>query len=89
MFTTSITIVQTLKDYKTVFISLIVGILLKMILNTKLIVAFCKMGAVPYYGIITASILGYLTSFIICLVVLKIKYKINYENTIKNFIDRY
>ena len=45
------------------------------------------MGAPAYYGIITASILGYLTSFIICLIVLRVKYKINYEESIKNFFD--
>lgn len=87
LFTAIITIVQTLKDYKTVFISLIVGLLIKFLLNTKLIIAFCKMGAPAYYGIITASILGYLTSFIICLIVLRVKYKINYEESIKNFFD--
>jgi len=87
LFTATITIVQTLKDYKTVFISLLVGVLIKIVLNTKLIIAFCKMGAPAYYGIITASILGYLTSFIICLIVLRVKYKINYEECIKNFID--
>lgn len=87
LFTAVITIVQTLKDYKVVFISLIVGVLIKILFNTKFIIAFCKMGAPAYYGVITASILGYLSSLIICLIVLRVKYKINYEETIKNFID--
>lgn len=87
LFTAVITIVQVLKDYKVVFFSLFSGVIVKILLNTKLIIAFCKMGAPAYYGVITSSILGYLISFIICLVVLKFKYKVNYEDTLKNFID--
>ena len=87
LFTAVITIVQVLKDYKVVFFSLLSGVIVKILLNTKLIIAFCKMGAPAYYGVITSSILGYLISFIICLVVLKFKYKVNYEDTLKNFID--
>ena len=87
IFTAAITIVQTLKDYKTVFISLLIGVLVKVLLNTKLIVVFYKMGLPAYYGIITSSVLAYLIPLIICLVVLKVKYKINYEKTIKNTID--
>lgn len=87
LFTTIISIMQALKDYKTVLISLAVGVVLKAFLNTNLIVAFYKMGLPPYYGVITATIIGYLTSFIICLLVLKSKWKINYESLVKNFID--
>ncbi len=87
LFTAAITIVQTLKDYKTVFISLLTGVIIKVLLNTKLISVFYKMGLPAYYGIITSSVLAYLIPLIICLVVLSIKYKINYEKTIKNTID--
>ncbi len=87
IFTAAITIVQTLKDYKTVFVSLFVGVLLKVLLNSKLILAFYKMGLPAYYGVITSSVLAYFISLVICLVVLRRKYKINYEKTIKNTID--
>ncbi len=87
MFTAAITIIQTLKDYKMVFISLFCGVVVKVLLNTKLIIAFYKMGLPAYYGVITATIIAYLLSFIICLIALKVKYKINYESSIKNFID--
>lgn len=87
LFTATVSIVQVLKDYKTVFISLIVGVLLKLFLNNNLVSAFYKMGLPAYYGVITASIIGYLVSFIICLIVLHYKYEVNYENVIKNFMD--
>ena len=41
----------------------------------------------PYYGFITASILGYLLSLIICLIALTKKYQINFEYFVKNIID--
>ena len=87
LFTATVSIVQVLKDYKVVIISLLVGVILKLLLNDNLMIAFYKMGFPAYYGIITATILGYLVSFIICLVCLKVKFKVNYEELIKNFID--
>lgn len=87
LFTASISIIQVLKDYKTVFISLIVGVILKVVLNTNLIGTFYKLGLPAYYGVITASIVAYLVSFIICLVVLHTKYKVDYEMTVKHFLD--
>ena len=87
LFTSTISIVQVLKDYKTVIFSLFIGVVLKFLLNNNLITAFYQMGLPAYYGAITASFIGYFVSFVICIIQLKRKYKINYENFIKNFID--
>lgn len=87
LFTAMVTTLQSLKDYKAVFVSLIVGVVIKMLLNTNLLVAFNKMHFPAYYGVITASILGYLVSFIICLVILKVKYGVSYEKVLKDFIE--
>jgi len=87
LFTAMVTTLQSLKDYKSVFVSLIVGVVIKMLLNTNLLVAFNKMHFPAYYGVITASILGYLVSFIICLVILKVKYGVSYEKVLKDFIE--
>lgn len=87
LFTATISIVQVLKDYKTVFISLVVGVIFKVILNTNLIETFSKLGLPAYYGVITASLVAYAVSFIICLIVLHSKYKVEYEETVKNFLD--
>ena len=87
LFTSLVTVIQVLKNRKIVFISLITGVTLKILLNNHLLRAFTKFGFPPYYGVITASIVGYLASIIICFVVLRSKYKINFESFIKNFID--
>ena len=87
LFTASISIVQVLKDYKSVFISLVAGVLLKILLNNSLMISFSQLGLPAYYGVISASIIAYFVSFIICLIVLRMKYKVDYENTVKNFMD--
>lgn len=87
LFTSTISIVQVLKDYKTVIISLAIGVVLKLFLNDNLIIAFYQMGLPAYYGVITASILGYFVSFLICIIHLKLKFKLNYEDMTKNIID--
>lgn len=87
LYTTAVTIVQVLKDYKTVFISLLAGAGLKLLLNVSLMNSFNKMGLPPFYGNISATIIGYLVSLIICLYVLHKKYNINYEITLKETIN--
>ena len=86
LFTSTLTIVQVLKDYKVVFISLLVGFLTKVFLNVPLLYAFPKMGLPSYYGSITATLLGYLIPSFIALIFLHHKYKVNYEQSIKRFI---
>ena len=87
LFTVSVSIMQVFKYYKGVFISLISGIILKLLLNVNLIRAFYKMGLPAYYGSITATIIGFLVSFVVCLVILHKKYNVNYEATLKSFMD--
>lgn len=82
-----VTILQCYKDYKGMFISLSIGVVLKLILNNNLLYAFNKMSFPAYYGVITASIIGYFTTFIIALILLKKKYGVSYENLIKNLVD--
>ena len=79
--------IQTLKDKRIVLISLVTGVLIKIILNNYLIRAFYNINMPAHYGAITASIIGYLVSSIICLYVLKNKYKINFEEIVNNFIN--
>lgn len=78
---------QSFKEYKIILYSLLSGLIVKLFLNTSLINAFYKMGLPAYYGAITASILGYLVTIIICFIVLHVKYGINFESFIKNTID--
>lgn len=87
LFTSSVTTVQILKDYKVVFLSLISGFVTKVLLNIPLLYGFQKMGLPAYYGSITATILGYLICTFICLIFLNKKYKVDYEETIKVFLE--
>lgn len=87
LFTAMVTILQTLNDYKMVFISLIVGVIIKIVCNKYLLVVFYQMNLPAYYGVITATILGYFTSFIIALVYVKRRYQISFEKTTHYFID--
>lgn len=87
IFTSSITTVQVLKDYKMVFIALISGFMTNLILNVPLMFAVNHMGLPAYYGCITATILGYLCCSFICLIFLNRKYKVDYEDTIKRLLD--
>lgn len=87
LFTLVVSIVQSFKNNRVIFYSLFIGFLLKVFLNTNLISAFYKIGIPAYYGVITASIIGYAVVILICLVVLHFKYKVNYEQVTKNTID--
>ena len=87
LFTVVISIMQVFKDYKTVFWSLFLGVILKFILNNSLISVFYKIGVPAYYGVISATIISYLVSFIICIFILCFKYDISFEDVIKSTVD--
>ena len=87
IFTFLITILQVFKDYKILIVCLLSGILTKIILNINLLRTFYSIGFSPYYGVVFATILGYLVSIVICLIVLFKKYNINFEVLFKRFID--
>ena len=87
IFTATTTIIQLLKEYKTLYLSLISGILIKISFNIPFIYGFNKMGLPAFYGAITATILGFLIPVIICMRSLKTKYKVNFEVTLKEFLN--
>lgn len=87
LYIAAITICYELKDYKLIMGSFISGLLLKILINVSLIKDIYNLGLPGYYGPILASILGYFLSLIICLVVLNIKYNINYEKTVNQIFN--
>lgn len=87
LFTASVTILQLLKEYKQVFISLLTGLLTNALLNIPLLYAFHNMGLPAYYGSTTSTILGYLACSYLALRYIGKKYKISYEETIKRVIN--
>lgn len=86
-YTTAVTIVQVLKDYKTVFISLFIGTLLKSLLNVYLMTSFKEIGLPAYYGCITATIIGYFVSLIICMIALHKRFDIRYKKTFRELLN--
>ncbi len=82
-YTALVSIVQVLKYYKEVLISLVIGVTLKLGLNVFLINLFANLGFVPVYGSITATIIGYSVGIILCLFFLKKKCDVKYSDTLK------
>ena len=75
------------QEYKRVFIGLLTGLLINALLNVPLLYGFYKIGLPAYYGSTTATILGYLVCAFICLIFLHKKYQVDYEETVKCFIE--
>lgn len=82
-YTALVSIVQVLKYYKEVFISLFAGVIIKACSNVFLIKLFNNLGLLPIYGSITATILGYSIGIILCLFFLRRRCKVSYKPTIK------
>lgn len=87
LFTASVTILQLLKEYKKVFICLMVGLLTNALLNIPLLYAFDYMQLPAYYGSITSTILGYMACSFLALNFIRKKYDVNYEETIKRVFN--
>lgn len=87
LFTTGITIIQVLKYYKFVFITLLTGFIIKLLLNTSLIHYLNSLGIQAFYGPIIASIISYSVAFIMCLIFLNVKCKVNYEETFNQLMN--
>lgn len=83
LFTSFTTILQLLKQYKMVFVSLIIGFLTKLCLNIPFMHLFDSMGIYPFYGAITATILGFVVSALISAIYINRKFKISYKETYK------
>ena len=72
---------QGLNKSKLIYISVGLGLLTNLCLDVPLILLFNNLNIYPYYGAITATLLGYTISLIIPLVTLKRKYHLNYKDT--------
>ena len=81
LFTSTITCVQMLKDYKQVMITLVLGLLTNALLDVPLLLLFAKLNLPPYYGSILATLLGYSLSIIMSLIYLNKKHNISYKET--------
>lgn len=75
---------QGLNKTKLIYLSVILGLAINAILDIPLILLFNKLNIYPYYGAITATLIGYLISIFIPIIVLKKQEDFKYNNTLKN-----
>ncbi len=78
------TALQGFKKFKLIIISTVIGLLINALLDIPLIMLFNKVGILPYYGTMVATITGCTISAIIILVYLKKKLNFSYKSLIKN-----
>ena len=81
------TIMQSVDHHKTANISIISGLIVKVLLTVPLIMLFSKISFIPtYYGSISATILAYIIPITISLIDLKRTLKISFRETFKKTI---
>ncbi len=85
LVSTSTTILLTLKDFKTLFISLFTGLAIKTICDVPAMIIFDKIGIPAYYGATFSTILGNAISVIIVTLFLRKKYEVNFKQTLDVF----
>lgn len=74
---------QALYKTRLIYIAVISGLLFNVISDIPFLLLFDKLGLYPFYGVIIATICGYLISLTIPLITLKKTDKINYKETTK------
>ena len=82
IFNTTVVMTQSINRYKAMFISLISGILFKLILNVPLMELSHSLGIQGFYGSITVTLLGLGITIVMNLIMLKKYVKVSYKNTI-------
>lgn len=83
VFTTSISIAQSLNKFKNVFLSIILGIIIKLVLQMPFMLLYNKMGIYPFYGATTATLLGLLVSIITNLIVINKTISLDFKEYFK------
>lgn len=80
------TILLTLKEYKALFINLVIGLAINATFDVPLIYLFHYLGLPPYYGAIASTIFGNSVSIIIAIVFMYKKYGIDFFKSYKTFL---
>lgn len=83
MFTTSISIAQSLNKFKNVFLSIIAGIVVKLALQIPLMYLFNSLGLYPFWGSTLATLTGLSTSVITNLIVINKTVGLDFKEYLK------
>ena len=87
LFTISNYTLQSVNKYCYVYISAIFGILLNTILDVPCMLLFDLIGLPSYWGATFATILGFSSTVIIAMIILKKLLKFNYKGILKTMLD--
>lgn len=82
LFNNTLIIMQALNRYKKLYLSLVAGLLTKIVLNIPLMLVFNLIHISPFYGSILATILGISFSLFICFHDLKVNFKVKTKKMI-------
>ena len=82
-FTVMCSTLNSLNKFKFIYLIVLVGLGLNAILDVPLILLFDKIGIYPYYGALTATLIGYSISIFMTLTYLHKKLGFEYKPTIK------
>lgn len=82
----STTTLMTLKEYKTLFISLTIGLVINAVLDVPLMHLLNNINIPAYYGATLSTILGNVTTIIIVFTFLKLKYGIHFKETFNRVV---
>lgn len=74
---------QALNRYKMVYVATFTGFILNALLDIPLMILFDKIGLLPFFGALAASLIGYATTIAIGLISAKRQLGLNYNSTWK------
>lgn len=77
-------IIHAINKYKTLYFSILIGALVKLILNIPLMYVFNSLNIYPFYGAITAYILGMMTTVFINIYSINKSFKFDYKYLFQN-----
>ena len=77
------TVLQGIKKFKLIYISLLTGLVINTALDIPMILLFNHIGLCPYVATMVSSIIGYTISFSIVIILLKKKFDFKYNDIIK------
>lgn len=84
LLSTCTTTLLTLKEYKVLFINLLIGLLINAVFDVPLMHLLHNLGLPGYYGATLSTILGNATSIMITFIFLSKRYEINFKETVQS-----
>lgn len=83
LYTVSNYTLQSMNKFKMVYISAVTGVLINLILDVPMMYLFNFLNIPAYHGVTCASIIGFTTTLLIAMHILKKEYKFNYSEIFK------